>query len=146
MDDDTQLARAYPMTALRIAVLIFLASLLSPIAPTFVAASRGDDRVDGLGGTTAVPSADDEGLAIPPGDPWCSPEQEQERQRPGSGGGSGARLVFKDRISPHWFDKNTRFWDRNDLAGGAREFVLVDAGRGVTRSLTFTGDPLEFRL
>src|SRR5437763_1857989 len=44
-------------------------------------------------------------------------------------GRAGGR-VYKDRITPHWFDNNTRFWYRNDLAGGAREFVLVDAGRG----------------
>ena len=39
------------------------------------------------------------------------------------------RLVFKTRITPHWFDQNNRFWYRNDLAGGAQEFILVDAER-----------------
>jgi len=38
--------------------------------------------------------------------------------------------VFKSRVIPHWFADYTRFWYRNDLAGGTREFVLVDAGRG----------------
>jgi len=35
--------------------------------------------------------------------------------------------VYKAEIRPHWFHDNTRFWYRNDLAGGAREFILVDA-------------------
>lgn len=38
--------------------------------------------------------------------------------------------VFRDRVEAHWFAGGNRFWYRNDLAGGAREFVLVDAARG----------------
>jgi dipeptidyl aminopeptidase/acylaminoacyl peptidase len=38
--------------------------------------------------------------------------------------------VFKDKITPHWFDGNTRFWYRNDLRGGDKEFILVDAEKG----------------
>jgi dipeptidyl aminopeptidase/acylaminoacyl peptidase len=38
--------------------------------------------------------------------------------------------VYKDRIVPHWFANNTRFWYRNDLREGAREFILVDVERG----------------
>jgi dipeptidyl aminopeptidase/acylaminoacyl peptidase len=38
--------------------------------------------------------------------------------------------VYKLRIEPHWFHDSTRFWYRNDLAGGAREFILVDAEAG----------------
>ena len=34
------------------------------------------------------------------------------------------------RIAPHWFDRDNRFWYRNDLPGGVREFILVDAERG----------------
>jgi len=44
--------------------------------------------------------------------------------------------VYKDRITPHWLAGNTRFWYRNDLAGKAREFILVDAERG-TREPAF---------
>jgi dipeptidyl aminopeptidase/acylaminoacyl peptidase len=44
--------------------------------------------------------------------------------------------VFKSRVAPHWFAGNARFWYRNDLAGGEREFVLVDAERG-TRQPAF---------
>jgi dipeptidyl aminopeptidase/acylaminoacyl peptidase len=38
--------------------------------------------------------------------------------------------VYKDRIVPHWFQNDTRFWYRNDLRGGSKEFVLVDPERG----------------
>jgi dipeptidyl aminopeptidase/acylaminoacyl peptidase len=44
--------------------------------------------------------------------------------------------VFKSRVIPHWLADNNRFWYRNDLAGDAREFVLVDAVRG-ERQLAF---------
>ena len=48
--------------------------------------------------------------------------------------------VFKDRITPHWFHGNSRFWYRKDLRGGTREFILVDAQRG-TRTPAF--DPVK---
>ncbi len=38
--------------------------------------------------------------------------------------------VYKARIVPHWFHDNSRFWYRNDLHGGAREFIVVDAEAG----------------
>ncbi len=38
--------------------------------------------------------------------------------------------VFKASVRPHWFAGGDRFWYRNDLAGGEREFVLVDAVKG----------------
>lgn len=44
--------------------------------------------------------------------------------------------IYKSRVTPHWFAGNTRFWYRNDLSGGAREFILVDAERG-TRERAF---------
>ena len=46
------------------------------------------------------------------------------------------RRVFKDRITPHWFHENTRFWYRNDLRGDTKEFIVVDAVRG-TREPAF---------
>jgi WD40 repeat protein len=42
--------------------------------------------------------------------------------------------VYKDRVTPHWFADNTRFWYRNDLPGGAKEFLLVDAEAGTRRA------------
>jgi len=50
-------------------------------------------------------------------------------QRRGLGGGGGAG-VYKSRIVPNWYDEGQRFWYRNDLTGGTREFVLVDAKAG----------------
>jgi dipeptidyl-peptidase-4 len=38
--------------------------------------------------------------------------------------------VYKQTVAPHWLD-NERFWYRNDLPGGRREFIRVDAARGV---------------
>jgi dipeptidyl aminopeptidase/acylaminoacyl peptidase len=42
-----------------------------------------------------------------------------------------ADLVFKGRVSPHWLADTNRFWYRNDLAGGQREFILVNVESGV---------------
>lgn len=66
---------------------------------------------------------------------YCVPmttlgQQETPRQRSGRAAG----LVPKSRVTPHWFADNTHFWYRNDLAGGAREFIVVDAVNGVRRS------------
>src|SRR5262245_14540662 len=49
---------------------------------------------------------------------------------------ANAADVYKERITPHWFHDNARFWYRNDLRGGAKEFVVVDAERG-TREPAF---------
>jgi dipeptidyl aminopeptidase/acylaminoacyl peptidase len=38
--------------------------------------------------------------------------------------------VYKDRITPHWFADNTKFWYRNDLPGGQSEFIVIDAATG----------------
>ncbi len=55
----------------------------------------------------------------------------QRRPRPNQ-----YRGVYKAAITPHWFANDSRFWYRNDLAGGAKEFVLVDA-EGGTRQMAF---------
>src|SRR5437899_1192896 len=49
----------------------------------------------------------------------------QRQSQPGRTSG-----VYKAQITPHWFHDNTRFWYRNDLRGGSKEFVVVDAERG----------------
>jgi dipeptidyl aminopeptidase/acylaminoacyl peptidase len=46
------------------------------------------------------------------------------------GGGGGGPGVYKSRLAANWFDGGQRFWYRNDLAGGKRQFVLVDAKAG----------------
>ena len=39
-------------------------------------------------------------------------------------------LVFKARLTPHWFNNNSFFWYRNDLRDGVKEFILVEVGPG----------------
>src|SRR2546423_5891758 len=56
-------------------------------------------------------------------------------QRRGGGGrfGGPERGVYKAQITPHWFQHDARFWYRNDLRDGAKEFILVDAEKGIRR-------------
>jgi dipeptidyl aminopeptidase/acylaminoacyl peptidase len=53
--------------------------------------------------------------------------------------------VYRREVTPHWFHSNTRFWYRNDLRGGAREFILVDAEKG-TRQPAFDHERLAAAL
>lgn len=47
------------------------------------------------------------------------------------GGRRGAPAgTYKSQITPYWFANNSRFWYRNDLKGGTREFIVVDATQG----------------
>lgn len=39
-------------------------------------------------------------------------------------------LVYRARLEPHWLENEQRFWYRNDLKGGTKEFILVDAEKG----------------
>src|SRR5688500_10312658 len=41
-----------------------------------------------------------------------------------------APRVYKDRITPQWFANNTKFWYRNELPGGLREYIVIDAATG----------------
>jgi len=38
--------------------------------------------------------------------------------------------MYKAAIEPHWFHGDTRFWYRNELAGGTSEFIVVDTATG----------------
>jgi dipeptidyl aminopeptidase/acylaminoacyl peptidase len=50
-------------------------------------------------------------------------------QRPrGPAGDDG---VYKERIVPHWLAGGAAFWYRDDLPRGKREFILIDAVKGV---------------
>ncbi|MGH7973653.1 MAG: hypothetical protein ACREIC_33465, partial [Limisphaerales bacterium] len=53
--------------------------------------------------------------------------------------------VYKARLNPHWFAEDTRFWYRNDLKDGAKEFILVDAKAG-TRGPAFDQQKLAAAL
>lgn len=66
----------------------------------------------------------------------ASPQQQQQQRRGRSGFGGRMEGMYKSQISPNWFANNTKFWYRNDLSGGAKEFILVDAERG-TRERAF---------
>jgi len=44
--------------------------------------------------------------------------------------------VYHDRVTPHWFANDTRFWYRVTTGRDAYEFVLVDAEKG-SRQLAF---------
>jgi dipeptidyl-peptidase 4 len=44
--------------------------------------------------------------------------------------------IYRDKIEPHWFAGNSKFWYRVDLPEKRREFILVDAEKG-TRAPAF---------
>lgn len=44
--------------------------------------------------------------------------------------------VYRDKVTPNWFADGTKFWYRNDLKAGTKEFILVDAAKG-TRGPAF---------
>lgn len=46
------------------------------------------------------------------------------------GKGGFTKGVYKAQLTPHWLADGVRFWYRNDLRGGTREFILVDAEKG----------------
>ena len=50
-------------------------------------------------------------------------------------------LVTARHIRPHWLEDNERFWYRNDLLDDRRQFILVDAKKGV-RDLAFDHERL----
>ena len=70
--------------------------------------------------------------------PLDSPQQRR-------GFGPPERGIYMARIAPHWLTNNVQFWYRNDLRGGAKEFILVDADKG-TRQRAFDHDKLAAAL
>jgi len=47
--------------------------------------------------------------------------------------------IYREKVEPHWFAGNTKFWYRVDLPDKKREFILVDAEKGI-RSRAFDHD------
>jgi dipeptidyl-peptidase 4 len=41
-----------------------------------------------------------------------------------------ANTMARAKVEPHWFENGDKFWYKNDLPGGKKEFVLVDAVKG----------------
>src|SRR3954470_11687410 len=48
----------------------------------------------------------------------------------------GGARVPKMTLTPHWDEEGSRFWYRNDLDGGKKEFIRVDPEKG-TRGPAF---------
>ena len=65
-----------------------------------------------------------------------TPEELQESYQRAQRQGRPSGRAYKTRITPHWFHGNTRFWYLNELRGGTKEFILVDAEKG-TRQPAF---------
>ena len=60
--------------------------------------------------------------------PYRAPGTSQSEIRPSGG---QAPRVYRARVRPHWFDDNRQFWYRNDLPNDRREFILVNAEKGL---------------
>ena len=71
-------------------------------------------------------------------------DQQQRRRGFGRFGGR-TEGVYKAQITPHWFAHNTRLWYRNDLRGGGKEFILVNAEQG-KRQMAFDHQKLAASL
>src|SRR5260370_10811711 len=54
---------------------------------------------------------------------------------------TGAPKIFRDKVEPHWFAGNNKFWYRANVAADRHEFVLVDAVQG-TRAPAFDHERL----
>ena len=70
---------------------------------------------------------------------------DQQRRRGFGRFGGRTEGIYKSQITPHWFANNTRFWYQNDLRGGGREFILVDAEQG-KRQMAFDHQKLAAAL
>ena len=109
---------------------------VEPVAPVA-------SQTEALSGPLDNPWDGSDLLEPPIADPWRAPQQQPQQRGPR--GGQADSLVYKTRITPHWFRGNTRFWYRNDLAGGAREFIQVDAETG-SRTPAFDQEKLAAAL
>ncbi len=47
-----------------------------------------------------------------------------------------ANKVTRAKVEPNWFENGDKFWYRNDLAGGKKEFAIVDAVKGTREVVT----------
>jgi dipeptidyl aminopeptidase/acylaminoacyl peptidase len=63
----------------------------------------------------------------------AQPDADSLHEPPQRRGRAPERGVYKATIAAHWFQNNTKFWYRNDLRDGAKEFIVVEAGQGARR-------------
>src|SRR5262249_42785533 len=117
---------AYVARRSSVLLLVFLVS--SVLAVGALSGAAGLPPSDRCPGTAADAGSDER-------------ESQQSPQKRGKAGFVGGGRVYKAQISPNWFANNTRFWYRNDLRGGAKEFIVVDAERG-TREPAFDHEKL----
>ena len=62
--------------------------------------------------------------------------------RAGAQPGGGAPRVYRDRVEPHWYAGDTKFWYRVETPGGW-EFVIVDAEAGTRKAYGDIADMLK---
>jgi dipeptidyl aminopeptidase/acylaminoacyl peptidase len=88
--------------------------------------------------TTSQLAADQDSIRQSPAEAVSTNETSAAQQRRRGFGRFGGRMegLYKAQVTPHWFAKNTRFWYQNELRGGGKEFILVDAEQG-TRQPAF---------
>lgn len=117
---------------IRLLVLIALCGRLPGFVPNDRAAWPPEPPPVSLAGPAL------EELATPAAEHGSPEQRSAPRAEPGRG-------IYKAQIKPHWFLNNTRFWYRNDLPRGTKEFILVDVERG-TRQPAFDHDKLAATL
>jgi dipeptidyl aminopeptidase/acylaminoacyl peptidase len=98
-------------------------------APFLLVCFAAADRVVGFEGDGESGHSDVASLYAPESASDEAPYQRVSRPQSNDG-------VYKARITPHWFPKDAGFWYRNDLPGGANEFVVVGTAAG-TRAPAF---------
>ncbi len=56
----------------------------------------------------------------------CAQGTRADYERANTLGRIVAGKVYRSSVTPNWIGRSDRFWYRNDLSGGRREFILVD--------------------
>ncbi len=99
-------------------LLVYLPSLLLAIAIACMQSSI-------LCSTTLDPTTNTTTVSSEPDSPQVQDPGSRDRAK-----------IYRNRVVPNWIEGTQKFWYRNDLAHGAKEFVVVDALLG-KRELAF---------
>src|SRR6516165_6340047 len=75
-------------------------------------------------------SSSDTGKVLTPSAPTSPAEVQAAYGRANKINSLAKGKMFRAKVTPTWLPDGKRFWYRNDLRNGAKEFVLVDAERG----------------
>ena len=84
-------------------------------------------------GFSAIPLCLLAGLAFGPSRPVSAQATAADYARANSLGDRVKDKVFRASVEPHWIAGSDRFWYRNDLPEGRREFVLADPAKKAKR-------------